>query len=396
MPRPQSLVPRTLSTLLPARVTSGSRSIRAVARLHVDDPLRRERLEVAGEEAGADHVVERVEQPAGPLRQHLVDLGEHQRAAHHRRHPVDPRARDRDAERPGHDQHRAGAERGAADRVDGTHRLPGDPVADLGAAPLQQPLPERGGQDHDEQRTQRHQQRRVRVAERDRRQPDAEEAAEQQPRGGEGAGDEALPVAGDGVGHHQHRRAASRGGSSAAPLARTRCWAGRPALSRRPTSMYAGSSCSGASGRSSIQPRYSKSRAITPAVNPQQMTSLSGPIRKPGLRQPAGPRDGDPVRRGRAARRSAPGRPRAPRRARHACTALGSRHQASTGVTEKLLGGSHSGGSSAKTVDPGGHEPGLLLGLAQRGLAARSRRGRPSRRGRTPGRGASASCGCAR
>ncbi len=28
MPRPHSLVPRTLSTLLPARVTSGSRTIR--------------------------------------------------------------------------------------------------------------------------------------------------------------------------------------------------------------------------------------------------------------------------------------------------------------------------------------------------------------------------------
>ena len=55
-------------------------------------------------------------------------------------------------------------------------------------------------------------------------------------------------------------------------------------------------------------------------------------------------------------------------RAATAYTALGSRHQPSTGVTAKLLGGSHSAGSAAEHVDAGRVEPGLLLGLAQRGL----------------------------
>ena len=89
---------------------------------------------------------------------------------------------------------------GAADGVDGAGRLPGDPVPDPRADELEQALPQRRGQDHDEQRAERDQQRRVGVAERDRRQPDAEQPAEQQPGRREGAGDEALPVAGEGVG----------------------------------------------------------------------------------------------------------------------------------------------------------------------------------------------------
>ena len=84
---------------------------------------------------------------------------------------------------------------------------------DPGADELEQPLPERRGEDHDEQRAERDQQRRVGVAQRDRRQPDAEQPAEQQPGSGERAGDEPLPVAGEGVGEHHEQRAASRGSS---------------------------------------------------------------------------------------------------------------------------------------------------------------------------------------
>ena len=58
-----------------------------------------------------------------------------------------------------------------------------------------------------------------------------------------------------------------------------------------------------------------------------------------------------------AGRRRRPGSPRA--------------HQPRTGVTAKLLGGSHSSGSSAKTSTPSGSQAGLLLGLAQRGLRGR-------------------------
>ncbi len=152
---------------------------------------------------------------------------------------------------------------------------------------LQQTLPQRGGQDHDEQRAQRDQQRRVGVAERDRRQPDAEEAAEQQARGGEGAGDEALPVAGDGVGEHQHHQQPveevhPRRRSSNSVL-------GCDVLVEPPADQHVRRQLLLRARRGG--PRSSRgtrrAAAMMPAVNPQQMTSWASPIRKPGLRQPA-------------------------------------------------------------------------------------------------------------
>ena len=77
-----------------------------------------------------------------------------------------------------------------------------DPRADV----LQQRLAEGGGEDDDEQRADRDQQGRGGVTERQRRQPDAEQAAAQQPGGREDAGDEALPISGQGVeGEQDHQ-----------------------------------------------------------------------------------------------------------------------------------------------------------------------------------------------
>ena len=49
----------------------------------------------------------------------------------------------------------------------------------------------------------------------------------------------------------------------------------------------------------------------------------------------------------------------------------GVRHQPSTGVTEKLLGGSQSSRQLAEHLDAGRVEPGLLLGLPERRLDRR-------------------------
>ena len=175
-----------------------------VSRADLHDPLRRERLEVAGEERRPDDVVEGVEELARGLRHHLVDLPEDRGAADRPGDPADPGPGDRHAQGPRDDEHGGRAERGAADGVDGAGRLPGDPVPDPGADELEQALPQRRREDHDEQRPEGDQQRRVGVAERDRRQPDAEQPAEQQPGGREGPGDEPLPVARQGVGQ-DHR-----------------------------------------------------------------------------------------------------------------------------------------------------------------------------------------------
>ena len=104
-PRPQALVPRTLSTLARRGLDVGVVEQPLGPRADLDDPLGRERLEVAREEARADDVVEGLQHAAGRLRQHLVDLRQHRRAAHQRGDRADPGAGDRDAERPGDEQH---------------------------------------------------------------------------------------------------------------------------------------------------------------------------------------------------------------------------------------------------------------------------------------------------
>ncbi len=86
--------------------------------------------------------------------------------------------------------------------VEGAHRLPGDLVTHLRAGVLERGLADGGREDDDEERAERDPQGRGGVAECLRGEPDAEEAAEQQADGGEGAGDEALPVAREGVGEH--------------------------------------------------------------------------------------------------------------------------------------------------------------------------------------------------
>ena len=122
-------------------------------------------------------------------------------------------------------------------------------------------------------------------------------------------------------------------------------------------SMWSGRSRTGGSSSAVVQPRKSKSRAMMPPVKPHRMTSLSWPIRKPGPTQPAGVPDGDPVLGShQLVERHAVdgvhlvGRLRVHRRG-------GSRHQPRIGVTAKLLGGSHSSGSSAKTSTPEGSRP---------------------------------------
>ena len=102
--------------------------------------------------------------------------------------------------------------------------------------------------------------------------------------------------------------------------------------------MYDGRSRTSYSSHGVAQPRYSKSRVITPAVNPHRITSRSGPIRKAGPTQPDGCRT--PMRWS--------GRSSSDTGTRWiACTSSGSTtrtgdgvsHQPSTGVTAKLLGG---------------------------------------------------------
>ena len=139
------------------------------------------------------------------------------------------------------------------------------------------------------------------VAEQPRGQPDADQAAEQQPAGGERAGDEALPVAGDGVGDHQDdQEPVEDVHVVASPLVE----AGVRQVGGRGGDLGAGGehvvgqlaqSTSTSHGR--VQPRKSKSRAMMPAVKPHRIRSLSSPIRKPGPFQPEGCTHRDPVRR---------------------------------------------------------------------------------------------------
>ncbi len=176
----------------------------AGARRHGHDPLRRERLEVAREERRADDVVERRELGARLRRQDPVDLGQDLRLLDERGDPPQARARQRDAERPGDEQRGGTAEGSPAHRVERAHRLPGDLVAQPGATHLEERLPERRADDHDEHRGQRDQDRRARITQRRGREPDPDHTADQQTDRREGAGDEALPVAGHGVQHHDH------------------------------------------------------------------------------------------------------------------------------------------------------------------------------------------------
>ena len=174
-PRPQSLVPRTLSTESPARIDVGVAQDPLVARLDLDDLLRRERLEVAREERRPDDVVERVSTLPAPVGSDVVDLGEHRRAAHHRGDALDPGAGDRRRPAPRPRSSTAAALRTAPPTASSARTgCQRDLVAQPGAEELAQALAQRRRQDHDEQRAERDQQRRVGVAERDRRQPDAE------------------------------------------------------------------------------------------------------------------------------------------------------------------------------------------------------------------------------
>ena len=202
------------------------------------------------------------------------------------------------------------------------------------------------------------QQRRVGVAERDRREPDAEQAAEQQPGGGEGAGDEALPVAREGVGEDQHDQQPVEEVHAGSPRSRV---FGRH---RRRSVWDHPAACSPAAHAPRSRPtsRRPAEEVEEPGDDPggeapQDDVACRGRSGSPGRSSRDGCAHGDPVRRGRAARRSAPGGPRAPRRGRRRRPRLGSRHQPSTGVTAKLLGGSHSSGSSPKTSTPAGSSP---------------------------------------
>ncbi len=187
----------------------GSRNVRVLHQplrrpANVDDRLARERLEVAREEAGADHVVEGLQGLGRRPRQHLVDLVENQRVPDGRSDSVDPRPGDGQAERPRDQEYGGRAQRCPTDCVDGPDRLPPDALAELGSGELEQCLTERRGHDHDEQRAERDPHRRVRVAERYRSEPDAEQAAEEQSGGRARPGDEPLPVAAQRVGDHEH------------------------------------------------------------------------------------------------------------------------------------------------------------------------------------------------
>ena len=83
---------------------------------------------------------------------------------------------------------------------------------------------------------------------------------------------------------------------------------------------------------------------------------------------------GDPVGWVERARRWARCAPTPSRRDRRRGPDSGRATSASTGVTTKLLGGSHKAGSSPKTSTPDGSRPGLLLGFAQARRRPRRRR----------------------
>ena len=247
---------------------------------HLHDALGGEGVEVLGEEARADDVVEGAEGRVGAVGQHPVDLGEHRRATHLGGHGGEPGAGDRDAERPGDQQHRHGAEQRAADGVEGTHRLPGDTVAQPRAGELEQRLAERGAQDHDEEGAEGDEHGRVGVAQRDRGEPHPDQPAEQQARGGEGAGDEALPVARERVGQHQDDEEPVEDVHVAHRSSPSRVfWRGSCCRVGSPCSMWAGSARRGASSTCSAQPTKSKSRAMMPAVKPHSTRSLASPTR---------------------------------------------------------------------------------------------------------------------
>ena len=89
---------------------------------------------------------------------------------------------------------------------------------------------------------------------------------------------------------------------------------------------------------------------------PRARPSRSGDARRPGGS-------------GREARRSARGRPGGPRPGSTTATGVSSAHQPRIGVTAKLLGGSHSSGSSAKTSTPSARRP--VSSSASRSAACR-------------------------
>ena len=141
---------------------------------------------------------------------------------------------------------------------------------------------------------------------------------------------------------------------------------------RRATRRLAGtvSMCSGRSriceaSQGWVQPTKSKRRAMMPAVKPHRMRSLSSPIRKAGPFQPEGWRT--EIRCWGSSSSSIGSRSTAcTSRGSTTPTGLSSRHQASTGVTAKLLGGSHSSGSDANTSTPDGSTP-VSSSASQRG-----------------------------
>ena len=203
--------------------------------------------------------------------------------------------------------------------------------------------------------------------ERDRGQPDAEQPAEQQPGGGEGAGDEPLPVAGQGVRQHQHhqqpveqvhpRRRCSNSVFGQDVLVeppadqhvRRDLLLGRVGQVLDPAEVLeeAGDHAGGEAPADDV--------VVVADEEARGCASPPGPVTVIRWRRVAQLADRHPVDRVHLVRRD------------HAAPALGSRHQASTGVTEKLLGGSHSGGSSAKTSTPAGRAR-SPPSLAQRGL----------------------------
>src|SRR5690606_9216708 len=129
-------------------------------------------------------------------------------------------------------------------------------LAGFRAGVLEACLTEALRQDHDEEGAEGDPRRRILVAQDERREPDAQEATEKHADGGEGAGDEALSVAREGIGQDQqneedvedvHRSSSFKVvfGAGTGPR-------------RSPSSMRAGSSTTRRVSHGSAQPMCSK------------------------------------------------------------------------------------------------------------------------------------------